>query len=454
VYFQGLTVWHRLLDIDEANYGAIAALMNAGGRLYADGGVDNKAPVVFWVYAAAFRLFGLYNLTAVHVFKVAVVLATAGVLAAIAKHLGGRAAAWIAALLYIAFSAAGYPKLAAANTEVLMMLPLSLSFLLLLRRRWVAAAALLALACFTKQVAVLQLALFPLAALLERSWRPLLLGTAGFAAGLAVLVGVLALGASVTGWWHWTVASVLTSYGPSAWSGGQLASAIEGGLLPWIEAAIGLLLAALAGLRRAAPLLAGWLLTAGLGALAGGHFFGHYFIELVGPAAVLAAGFLANWRWASARPARAALVTGLLAAPAVLFTAGDYSQNVVPANPVDAYLAAHTAPGARIFVWGDAPDVYVYAGRLPATRFSGFLRGLPRGSGTPPVNWDTTPEVWSELEADFAAHPAALIADTSTAGWNAFGPYPMSRFPQLAAIVSARYVKQAVVDGVTIYRLR
>ena len=33
--------FHRLLDGDEAIYGSIAALVNAGGQLYAQGGVDN-----------------------------------------------------------------------------------------------------------------------------------------------------------------------------------------------------------------------------------------------------------------------------------------------------------------------------------------------------------------------------------------------------------------------------
>src|ERR1700694_3878234 len=42
---------HRLLDGDEAIYGSIAALLNSGGQLYGPGGVDNKPPGIFWVYA-------------------------------------------------------------------------------------------------------------------------------------------------------------------------------------------------------------------------------------------------------------------------------------------------------------------------------------------------------------------------------------------------------------------
>jgi len=54
----------RLLDGDEAVYGSIAALVNQGGALYGDGGVDNKPPGIFWTYAATFDLFGTYQMTA------------------------------------------------------------------------------------------------------------------------------------------------------------------------------------------------------------------------------------------------------------------------------------------------------------------------------------------------------------------------------------------------------
>ncbi|TMF02613.1 MAG: hypothetical protein E6I39_00610 [Chloroflexi bacterium] len=67
---------HRLLDGDEAVYGSIAALMNQGGALYGDGGVDNKPPGIFWTYAATFGLFGTYQMTAVHLIALVVMAAT------------------------------------------------------------------------------------------------------------------------------------------------------------------------------------------------------------------------------------------------------------------------------------------------------------------------------------------------------------------------------------------
>src|SRR5258708_3509290 len=81
--------FHRLLDGDEAIYGSIAALMNGGAPLYAQGGVDNKPPGIFWVYAATFRVFGTYQMTAVHVVALLVVAATCLLIFMARRHLAG-----------------------------------------------------------------------------------------------------------------------------------------------------------------------------------------------------------------------------------------------------------------------------------------------------------------------------------------------------------------------------
>src|SRR5437879_7680801 len=92
--------FHRLLDGDEAIYGSIAALMNLGGQLYGEGGVDNKPPGIFWVYAATFHLAGNYQMTAIHAVGLIVVLATCSFLYAIGRSLYGVRAGLLAALIY------------------------------------------------------------------------------------------------------------------------------------------------------------------------------------------------------------------------------------------------------------------------------------------------------------------------------------------------------------------
>ena len=84
--------FHRLLDGDEAIYGSIAALMNMGGRLYAEGGVDNKPPGIFWVYAATFRVFGTYQMTAIHAVALLAVIATAFLIFLAGRQVGSTRA--------------------------------------------------------------------------------------------------------------------------------------------------------------------------------------------------------------------------------------------------------------------------------------------------------------------------------------------------------------------------
>src|SRR5450756_1342884 len=151
--------FHRLLDGDEAVYGSIAALMNAGGQLYGAGGVDNKPPGIFWVYAAIFRVAGNYQMTAVHAVGFVVIAATCYLLFVIGRDLGGFRTGLLAALFYGVLTAAGNPRLLATNTEMFMMLPLVASVLLMLRRRWFWSGCLLVAAGAFRQVAAVNVLL-------------------------------------------------------------------------------------------------------------------------------------------------------------------------------------------------------------------------------------------------------------------------------------------------------
>src|SRR5437773_11186469 len=91
---------HRLLDGDEAIYGSIAVLMNMGGDLYGAGGVDNKPPGIFWLYALTFRMFGDYQMTAIHAAGFIAMAATCVVIFFIARDIAGRKAGLLAVLLY------------------------------------------------------------------------------------------------------------------------------------------------------------------------------------------------------------------------------------------------------------------------------------------------------------------------------------------------------------------
>jgi hypothetical protein len=200
-----------------------------------------------------------------------------------------------------------------------------------------------------------------------------------------------------------------------------------------------------------------WLAVAMVGSVAAGHLSWHYFIQAMGPLAVAAArcfDHMAVRRWVAAAAAVGIAVPALgwwafdVSADPLTY---DFSPPVPQHQLVAGYIRDHTAPGQRVFVWGDWPALYVEADRLMVSRFPGFLRGFDRGSGIPPNNWDTTADVWPELRSDLSANPPALIVDTSSAGWSDFSMYPMRNYPVLADLVASRYHAVATVDGVVIY---
>jgi hypothetical protein len=460
---------HRLLDGDEAIYGSIAALMNGGGVLYAGGGVDNKPPGIFWVYAATFRVAGTYQMTAVHAVGLLVLVATCLLFFAIARSQAGVRAGLLAALIYGISTGAGNPRLLASNTELFMMLPLTASVLLMLRRRWLWSGALMVAAGAFRQSAAINLLLAPIAILLLESRDRRFRASGHFAAGLA---GALAAGAvvlaatgSLAGFWDWTIGS-LYGYASTNWTPDLVWMRARDSVIQFVGSIAVVWVGAVAGAwrwKRLAPaqqVIVAWLVVSVPGSLAGGHLSWHYFIQVMGPLALVAAFAIDRGLSTPMRRWIAAATMAGLAVPMLGWgwfdlvsdpLTYDFSAPVPQHQAVADYIAAHTRPDDRVFVWGVWPALYVESDRIMASRFPGFLRGFTRGSGLPPNNWDTTAEVWPELQADLTAHPPALIVDTAPAGWSDFAMYPMSNYPLLAAFVSSRYHVMTTIDGVVIY---
>jgi Dolichyl-phosphate-mannose-protein mannosyltransferase len=462
--------FHRLLDGDEAIYGSIAALMNLGGGLYAEGGVDNKPPGIFWVYAATFHVAGTYQMTAIHLVGLIVMLATCSLLFIVGRSLYGVRAGLLAALMYGILTAAGNPRLLASNTEIFMMLPLTASFLLMLRRQWLWSGALLVAAGTFRQVAAVNLLLVPLAIVLMEPPPKRLRAFALFAAGLAVALllaaVLLATTGSIIGFWDWTIRT-LYGYAALNWTPALVWMRAQDSVGPFVLSAVVVWVAAIAFAWRwkrlppAPQLIVAWLAVSIPGSLAGGHLSWHYFIQVMGPLALLAAFALDRALDSSRRRWVTAFAIAGLALPMAGWGAFDLVADPltydfkapVPAHEaVAAYIMAHTRPEDRVFVWGDWPALYVESDRIMASRFPGFLRGFARGSALPPNNWDTSAAVWPTLQADLMLHPPALIVDTAaSANWSDFSMYPMSNYPLLAQFVAARYHVIATLEGVAIY---
>src|SRR5580704_16823086 len=457
---------HRLLDGDEAVYGSIAALVNAGGGLYGPGAVDNKPPGIFWVYAVTFRAAGTYQMTAIHAVGLAVIVATCVLLFVIGRDLGGARTGLLAALFYGILTAAGNPRLLATNTEIFMGLALTASALLMFRRRWFWSGVFLVLAGAFRQVAAVNLLLAVVAIVwLEPAgsrWRAAAFLAGGVAAALGAGALVLGLTGSLAGFWRWTIGS-LYGYASTTWIPSYVWQRARDSLVPFMVDMAVLWIAAIAlatrwrRLDRLERLVIVWLFVGMVGSVAAGHLSWHYFIQAMGPLALAAALLFSRVslrRWVTTVAAVGIAIPALgwwaydLGADPLTY---DFSPPVPQHQLVATYIRDHTTPGQRVFVWGDWPALYIESDRLMASRFPGFLRGFDRGSGIAPNNWDTTPDVWPELQYDLNAHPPALIVDTAPAGWSDFSMYPMRSYPVVANLVNSSYHAVATVDGVVIY---
>jgi hypothetical protein len=347
-----------------------------------------------------------------------------------------------------------------------MELALTASALLMFRRHWFWSGVLLVVAGAFRQVAAVNLLLAALAIVwLEPAGnrlRPAASLAGGVAAALAAGAVVLLLTGSLAGFWRWTVES-LYGYASTTWIPSYVWQRARDSVVPFVVDMAVLWIAAIAlatRWRRLDPLerlVVVWLVVAMVGSMAAGHLSWHYFIQAMGPLALAAALFFSRVslkRWVAAVAAVGIAIPVLgwwtydLGADPLTY---DFSPPVPQHELVAVYIHDHTTPGQRVFVWGDWPALYVESDRLMASRFPGFLRGFDRGSGIAPNNWDTTSDVWPELQSDINAHPPALIVDTASAGWSDFSMYPMRDYPVLANLVDSSYHAVATVDGVVIY---
>ena len=122
--------------------------------------------------------------------------------------------------------------------------------------------------------------------------------------------------------------------------------------------------------------------------------------------------------------------------------------------PVVQRIVKETSANDRIFVWGTSPQLYSFSGRRMATRFVSCTHLVGAYASRPREVRDrgqsVIPETWQMFQADWEAHPPALIIDMSTVDpfWSA---HPMTRYPVLRACLQ-RYRVEGVIDGETIYR--
>ncbi|MET8832051.1 glycosyltransferase family 39 protein [Streptomyces sp. NPDC004610] len=439
---------HPLWSPDEGYLAVQARLLAHGGTLY-ETVVDRKPPLVPLLYQGAFALTGSDTLTGVRVLAVAAHLLTAVLLVSLARRRWGDRAGRTAGVLYLLISIGVNPEDAQAAGFEVFMLPCTAAALWCAdRRRWLPAGLAVAAAFLVKQTG--GAVLLPVLWLWHRSTAADRRALLALTAGAVPPVLAAALLTDPGGFLFWTV----TGSGAYASLTGSelhvLGRALGNAAL--LAAACAALLPALARTRSPATRdLWLWLAASAAAVCAGFHFFGHYYLQLLPPLALLATAALQH----TPRDRRTRALSLTACCCALFLTWG-----LVAPRPELAHTqrladatARRTTPGDTVLIWGMHPETYWLAHRTPATRYltAGLLTNYSGGRDGPQVGEAyAVPGTLPVFRAELAAHAPALIVDDSRGK-----PYAPHRVPTLRRLLTARYQEVERVDGAILYaRLR
>ncbi|MFK0169532.1 ArnT family glycosyltransferase [Streptomyces sp. NPDC090306] len=436
-----------LWNPDEGYLAVQARILAAGGHLYGDV-VDRKPPLLPWLYEAVFAVAGSGSLTAVRLLAVLAQLTTAVLLASLARRHWGDDAGRTAGVLCLLVSVGLNPEDAQAATFEVFMLPCTAAAMWCADRgRWAAAGTAVACAFLVKQTGAA--VLLPVLWLCGPRRGPLL----AVAAGTVLPVLGAALVTDPAGFLFWTVtgSSAYASFAGSelhvlgrALANAAILAVACAGLLPPVVRA---LRTRRTGAAETWGWLWLWLTGAAVAVVAGFHFFGHYYLQLVPPLALTATAALQTL---PPRSSRTAVLTS--ACCCAVFLAWGL---LAPRPELDhvrrlaAVTDRRTAPGDRVLFWGMHPESYWFADRAPASRFltAGLLTNYSGGRDGPRVGERyAVAGSWRTFRTETASRPPALVVDDSRGA-----PYGPDRIPALRRWLAARYERVGEVDGAVLY---
>ncbi|WP_428935595.1 glycosyltransferase family 39 protein [Streptomyces sp. ACT015] len=433
-----------LWNPDEGYLAVQARILAHGGALYQTV-VDRKPPLVPWLYEGAFALCGSGSLTPVRVLAVLAHLLTAALLASLARRRWGDTAGRTAGTLYLLASVGLNPEDAqAAGFEVFMLPCTAAAMWCADRRRWGAAGAAVACAFLAKQTG--GAVLLPVLWLCARQRG----GTLRLLTGLVLpVLGAAAL-TDPAGFLFWTV----TGSGAYAttFTGSELHVLLRGltntailtagcaGLLPPV-------LRVLRIARTGAADLWLWLAASAGAVLAGFHFFGHYYLQLVPPLVLLATAALQILP----RERLSAAVLTACCSCALFLTWGLFAPRaeLTHAQRLAHAVADRTRPGDRVLIWGMHPETYWLADRAPASRYltAGLLTNFSGGRDGPQVGEEFAVDgAWTVFRRETVRRPPVLIVDDSRGR-----PYGPARVPTLRRLLADGYEETGKVDGAVLY---
>jgi 4-amino-4-deoxy-L-arabinose transferase-like glycosyltransferase len=455
---RGPAFFVSVFNSDETFLATQAHVISDGGQLYEDA-ADRKPPIVPYVYAATFSFFETTALWSVRVIAMLAVALTALLLAVEARRRYGSRAGWIAGILFVVATISFMPQDGqAANFEMFMLPSMTAAVLFARRGRGFSAGVAIAAATLAKQTGAATL--LPVLYLIARARGKR--GVGEVFVGFSIPTALVALAMGPSQLLYWTVLGNGSYVGMKTMSTTVLLLFL-GMTVMFVLCNLPLLwrvpkawtdrkLLSLDGQRDTDLWL--WVASGAISVAVGLRFFGHYYLQLLPPLALLAAGALSRGSavWARRGVAFALVVGCIFSAAGYFFKPGTPEPNY---ESVSRYLATTTNPDDPIYVWGSVPEIYWASERRPATRFptSSFLTG--NYPGRPPDDANTgadTKAAWELFYEDFKAHPPKYFVDTSPAKLRGAQYYPISEFPRLEHIIDTQYKYVVTIDGIDVYK--
>src|SRR5947208_7911164 len=392
----------------EAMYSVVANEIVDGGRPYIDA-VERKPPLLFWTYAAVFKIVGEFNWKALHIVALVWTLGAMAGLYVIGSELFDRNTGLIAALLYGVFQHWWTWKNLTFDGEMLMNLPIIWAWTIALRRsssrlrpELFLAGALLGVAFLLKQPAAIAAVPLGIYLLLPsyRASRSLTrtnsviqatIFTVGFFAALGLVTIVLWKQGILHDAFYWTIADHDIQH--VFWQKGIVNT------LTFVAACLPLVIGATmacrdkdeiwAGKTAERTALLGLLLASVIGAAAGARFYPHYYVQLIPSLALLAAPYYARLWSRTIQPPywlrRPKITYAWLVLTVILFSILHWTGLASRRVPSQAgqYLFTHSSPADRVFVCCQTSEIYLDARRRRACRYittftlSGYTSARP-----------------------------------------------------------------------------
>lgn len=465
-----------VLNSDEATIGTIARVLRHGGTLYRDA-VDRKPPGAFMVYRLLEPVFGDWTLVAGRWLTLALTVTAMWVLAIEARRRWPTVSPLAVAVVGVAaFSLLPAEDSRAVGFELLATLPAVGAFVFGARRRVVLAGFCLGVAALFKQPMLLGALPLIVQSLTDPAgtnpaddrgtpWMQRFgrLVAAGAATMVTIALGLAPFGFTDALTWF-------SGSGDNYLSGTQLSTVMIVGLEQLgsvLGLTMGIVLLGIIAWRRPAagdsslggrprfvmpPLdIIVWLVAGLLASSIGLRFILHYFNQILPAMVLLAAPSLTGWSAFRCRLPRFALIwlAGGLAFSMWTLLAPAWFHDLPNVDRVAAAIDDLTEPTDKIFVWGQAPEIYWVAERDPATRYPhiGFITGVtPKRPGVDAYVL-SQPEAADNLRSDLQRERPALIVDAAIESVRGGDRYPLETSP-IAAFVAENYCEVAVIDGI------